>query len=259
MAATTAAAAVVAATPAAGEPTVYVPPRVTTPADRAPVAPPPYRATDHRDDRQPWWMWLLAVLGVILLGAIGFLGVQLLAGPTPSPSQTVGVTVPNCDDVPLATLRSQADDIDLTLSEDEEASQDVEEGRVIRCEPESGQRVEAGSTLVAVVSTGPGDVAVPRLRGQTEQQARDTLASFELAVGSIEREPDASVPDGSVIRSNPAEGVDVAAGSQVDLVISTGPTPSPTPSPTPVPTPTPTPVPTPAPTPVPTPTPTPTP
>ncbi len=34
-----AAAAVVAATPAAGEPTVYVPPRVTTPADRAPVAP----------------------------------------------------------------------------------------------------------------------------------------------------------------------------------------------------------------------------
>ena len=254
-----AAAAVVAATPAAGEPTVYVPPRVTTPADRTPVAPPPYRATDRRDDRQPWWMWLLAVLGVILLGAIGFLGVQLLAGPTPSPSQTVGVTVPNCDDVPLATLRSQADDVDLTLSEDEEASQDVEEGRVIRCEPESGQRVEAGSTLVAVVSTGPGDVAVPRLRGQTEQQARDTLASFELAVGSIEREPDASVPDGSVIRSNPAEGVDVAAGSQVDLVISTGPTPSPTPSPTPVPTPTPTPVPTPAPTPVPTPTPTPTP
>ena len=38
-----AAAAVVAATPAAGEPTVYVPPRVTTPADRAPVLPPPSR------------------------------------------------------------------------------------------------------------------------------------------------------------------------------------------------------------------------
>jgi beta-lactam-binding protein with PASTA domain len=161
--------------------------------------------------------------------------------------------------VPLTTLRSQAEDANLTLREDEEASEDVDEGRVIRCDPESGQRVEEGSTLVAVVSSGPGEVAVPRLRGQTEQQARDTLASFELAVGSIEREPDPSVPDGSVIRSNPAEGVDVAAGSQVDLVISTGPTPSPTPSPTPVPTPTPTPVPTPAPTPVPTPTPSPTP
>ena len=77
-----AAAAVVAATPAAGEPTVYVPPRVTTPADRAPVVPPPSRAQERRDDRQPWWMWLLALLGVILLGAIGFLGVQLLANPS---------------------------------------------------------------------------------------------------------------------------------------------------------------------------------
>ena len=137
--------------------------------------------------------------------------------------------------------------MELTLVEEEESSDDVEEGRVIRCEPASGERVEQGSTLLAFVSTGPGDVAVPRLRGQTEQQARDTLASFDLAVGSIEREPDPSVPDGSVIRSNPAEGVDVAAGSQVDLVISTGPTPSPTPSPTPVPTPTPTPAPTPTP------------
>jgi eukaryotic-like serine/threonine-protein kinase len=250
---------VVAATPAAGEPTVYVPPRVTTPADRAPVVPPPSRAQERRDDRQPWWMWLLAVLGVVLLGAIGFLGVQLLAEPTPTPSQAVGVTVPTCDDVSLATLRSQAAELGLTLSEDEQASEDVDEGRVIRCEPETGQRVEEGSTLVAVVSSGPGEVAVPRLRGQTEQQARDTLAGFDLRVGSIEREPDPSVPDGSVIRSNPAEGVDVPSGSQVDLVISTGPTPSPTPSPTPVPTPTPTPVPTPVPTPTPTPVPTPTP
>jgi eukaryotic-like serine/threonine-protein kinase len=254
-----AAAAVVAATPPAGEPTVYVPPRVTTPADRAPVLPPPSRTAARQDEGQRWWVWLLALLGVILLGAIGFFGFQLLGSPSPSSSPTVGVLVPQCENVGLTTLRSQATDMELTLVEEEESSDDVEEGRVIRCDPSSGERVEQGSTLIAFVSTGPGDVAVPRLRGQTEQQARDTLSSFDLSVGSIEREPDASVPDGSVIRSNPAEGVEVAAGSQVDLVISTGPTPSPTPSPTPVPTPTPTPVPTPTPTPVPTPTPTPTP
>jgi hypothetical protein len=245
-----------AAVVAAGEPTVYVPPRVTTPADRAPVVPPPSRTSERRDDRQPWWMWLLAVLGVMLLGAFGFLGVQLLANPSASPSPSIAlVTVPNCDDVALPTLRSETDELGLSLTREEEASQDVEEGRVIRCEPATGAEVEEGSALRVVVSTGPGEVAVPRLRGQTEQQARDTLASFDLNVGSIEREPDPSVPDGSVIRSNPAEGVDVAAGSQVDLVISTGPSPSPTPSPTPVPTPTPTPVPTPTPSPTPSPTP----
>src|SRR5687768_2025885 len=38
-----AAGAAVATTPPGGEPTIYVPPRVTRPADRAPVAPPPRR------------------------------------------------------------------------------------------------------------------------------------------------------------------------------------------------------------------------
>ena len=126
---------------------------------------------------QPWWLWLLAVLGVLLLGAIGFLGVQLLGGPSPSPSQTVGVNVPNCDDVALTTLRSQAEDANLTLREEEEASEDVDEGRVIRCEPESGQRVEEGSTLVAIVSTAParspfrGCAARPSSRPATRLRA----------------------------------------------------------------------------------------
>jgi eukaryotic-like serine/threonine-protein kinase len=250
-----AAGAVAAATPPTGEPTVYVPPRVTTPADRAPVMPPP---TTRRDEGQPWWMWVLALLGVLLLGAIGFLGVQLLSGPTASPSPSIAlVTVPSCDDVALTTLRSQADELGLTVERENVSSDEVDQGRVIRCEPASGQEVEEGQSLVAFVSSGPGEVAVPRLRGQTEQQARDTLASFDLSVGSIDREPDVSIPEGSVIRSSPAEGVDVETGSQVDLVISTGPTPSPTPSPTPTPTPVPTPTPTPAPTPTPSPTPSP--
>src|SRR6187399_1174976 len=82
------AAAVAAATPPAGEPTVYVPPRVTYPSDRAPVAQPPKE--ERRDEGTPWWTWLLAILGILLLGLIGFLGVQLLGGlgesPSPSPS-----------------------------------------------------------------------------------------------------------------------------------------------------------------------------
>ena len=77
VAAAGAVAAAVATTPPAGEPTVYIPPRVTTPADRMPVAPPP-RRTDYDDDGQPWWIWLLAGLAIVLLGAIGFLAVQLL-------------------------------------------------------------------------------------------------------------------------------------------------------------------------------------
>jgi hypothetical protein len=242
-----------AATPPAGEPTIYVPPRVTRPADRVPVAPPPRRAAPpprDRDDGQPWWIWILAVLAVVLLGAIGFLAAELLGdGPEPTPEPSAAqVTVPDCEDVALTTFRSQARDAGLEVETESEPSDDIEQGRVIRCDPASGEQVNEGSTLLVYVSSGAESVAVPRLRGQTLDQAQDTLAGVGLSVGGIDRVPDPTVPEGSVISTDPVEGVDVEPGSQVDLVLSTGPTPSPTPSPTPEPTPTPTPVPTPAPT-----------
>jgi hypothetical protein len=251
----------VATTPRAGEPTVYVPPRVTRPADRMPVAPPPRRMDPYeadRDDGQPWWIWLLAILAIVLLGAIGFLAAQLLGGfggatPTPTPT-AVTVTVPLCEGVPVTTLRTQLADLDLLADEAQENSDDVEDGNVIRCEPASGESVPEGSTVRVFVSSGEELVTVPSLSGQTLSQAETTLREFDLRVGDIRREPHTSVPDGSVITSDPPPGTEATAGSQIHLIVSTGPTPSPSPSPTPVPTPAPTPVPTPAPTPVPTPT-----
>jgi serine/threonine-protein kinase len=250
------AAAAAATTPAGGEPTVYVPPRVTRPADRQPVAPPPRRVDVHpreRDDGQPWWIWLLAILAVFLLGAIGFLAVQLFGlfgGPEESPTPTAAiVTVPACDDVALTTLRRQAERIGLEVNEPEdEASEDVNEGRVIRCDPESGSDVAEGTAITPYVSSGAETVEVPRLRGQTEAQAIQTLRDADLRPGEITREPDQEIAAGSVISSDPTQGTDVPAESQVDLVISEGPSPSPTPSPTPTPTPSPTPAPTPVPT-----------
>ncbi len=244
-----------ATTPRGGEPTVYVPPRVTRPADRQPVAPPPRRADPYRrerDEGQPWWIWLLALLAVILLGAIGFLAVQLLglAGPEESPSPSIElVTVPECEDVALTALRQQAAARGLEVNPpEEEPSDEVEEGRVIRCDPESGEEVEEGFAITPIVSSGADAVEVPRLRGQTEAQALVTLERADLQLGSRSFEPDQTVPEGSVIRSDPAAGVEVSPGTQIDLVISEGPTPSPSPTPTPTPTPQPTPVPTPVPT-----------
>jgi len=257
--------AAVATTPPAGEPTVYVPPRVTRPADRIPVAPPPRRADPYqrqRDDGQPWWMWLLAVLAVFLLGAIGFLAVQLLGGFAPSdasPTPSVGqAIIPECEDVSLTSLRAEAEELGLRVTTEPEDSDDVEDGNVIRCAPASGIQVDEGSEIIAFVSSGAELVEVPRLRGQTLSQATVTLERAGFDLGSITEEFDPEVNEDSVIRSVPTEGVDHPRGEQVDLVISRGPTPSPSPSPTPVPTPSPTPTPIPTPTPTPTPTPGPT-
>jgi serine/threonine-protein kinase len=200
-------------------------------------------------------MWLLALLAVILLGAIGFLGAQILGGltpgSTPSPSAET-FEMPNWVGDPIAQVRTEAETAGLELQVEREFSEDVEEGRVISTDPPAGEQVSEGDTVTAVVSRGAEQVAVPRLIGQTRAEATATLAEAGLRLGSVTQEP-SSEPEGTVLRSDPAEGVEVEPGDQVDIVLSSGPTPAPTPSPTPQPTPTPEPTPTPDPTATPTP------
>ena len=247
-----------APTPTSGEPTVYIPPPVAMPSDRAPrsAAPPPRRsqaAPYGSGQGQPWWIWLLALLAVVLLGAIGFLGAQVLGnlGPatTPSPS-AAQISVPNWEGQTITSVRISADEAGLVLDERNEASDTIELNRVIRTDPAAGERVREGDTVIVYVSSGADTVSVPRLIGQTRDEARATLEAAGLQLGQVTEEPAAQAA-GTVIRSDPPASTDWARGDQVDIVLSTGPTPSPTPSPTP--TPTPTPVPTPTPTPVPTP------
>ncbi len=244
--------------PAAGEPTVYVPPRVTLPSDRAAIsgmppggAPPrrPMASRRQEPQPQPWWMWLLAVLGILLLATIGFLGAQLLGGlgpgKTPGPSAQT-VSVPNWVDDPIAGVRVSAESLGLQLDITQQPSDTVAVDRVISTDPQAGASVAVGSTITVVVSSGKEQVLVPILVGQTRAEAIGTLTAAGLNLGSVTSQPSGQ-PAGEVISSDPTAGVSVGKGSQVNLVLSLGPTPSPSPSPSPIPTATPSPSPSPTP------------
>ena len=246
-------AAAVAALPPRGEPTVYVPPRVARPSDRAPVAPPPYRPvmTERRRDGQPWWIWLLALLAIVLLGTIGFLAAQVFSGlgspsTTPSPSAQTA-TIPPLEGKTITEARQALNGLGPSLTVrvgPSEASDTVDEGRVIRTDPPAGSAVADGATVTIIASSGKGDVNVPPIIGQDLQTARANLEAAGLRLGNVDREnsPDA---EGTVIRTTPVVGSPVPADTPVDVVLSLGPTPSPSPSPTEPPA---TPAPTPAPT-----------
>jgi serine/threonine-protein kinase len=193
---------------------------------------------------QPWRTWLLVLLALLLLGLIGFLGVQILGSLTPtspSPSASASFSLPDYTGEVIAAARRDADDRGLDVQPNKRAASDeVEEGHVISTDPPAGTPVSAGDKITFTVSSGPETVPVPGLIGQTEQQAIDTLRSVGLAEGNVSHRADAA-PEGRVIATDPQEGVEWPKGRQVDLVLSSGPTPEPaTPTPQPA-TPTPAP------------------
>jgi serine/threonine-protein kinase len=231
--------------------TPVVPPPVIVPVVDPPVEhmpPPPAAAVPPPLKKgTPWWIWVLALLAVLMLGAMGFLGARLLGafGPEGEPSPSADVfDLPNWVGDPIAAVRLQAEDLNLVLDEQPEASSDVEKDTVISTDPRPGQQVTEGDTIVVVVSAGEETVKVPVLIGQNREEARDTLVAADLQLGLVSEET-SDQPEGTVIRSNPASGTEVATGSQVDIVLSSGPTPTPVPTPTPAPTPTPPPPPSP--------------
>ncbi|MDR3766473.1 MAG: Stk1 family PASTA domain-containing Ser/Thr kinase [Butyricicoccus sp.] len=107
----------------------------------------------------------------------------------------------------------------------EEASDEIEKGRVIRTDPGKGTKVTKDDTITIYVSTGKEQetVKVPDVTGMTLDKAKDMLKSYGLTVGETHNEESDS-PVGQVFRQSIEEGTKVAEGSSVDLYISKGKT-----------------------------------
>ena len=86
----------------------------------------------------------------------------------------------------------------------------------------SNEQRPAGTIVTLTVSAGRGEVEVPRLAGQTIDDARVTLARLGL-VDRVEREFSTEFSVETVIRSSPEAGAAVERGSVIALVVSQGP------------------------------------
>ncbi len=82
--------------------------------------------------------------------------------------------------------------------------------------------VATDTTVTAVFAPQQAMVTVSDVSGMPADQAQAIFAGAGLTVSVAEERSD-SVPAGQVIRQEPASGVQVAAGTQVRLVVSSGP------------------------------------
>lgn len=128
-----------------------------------------------------------------------------------------------------------------------EESTEVEPGIVMSSNPAAGESVREGEAVTIVVAKEPEetDVTVPDLVGASKDAAEAQLRELGLAVQN--QSEHSQEPAGTVLRTEPGAGTEVAPGTTVTIVTSLEPEPAPDPDPDPDPGPDPDPDPDPAP------------
>ena len=109
----------------------------------------------------------------------------------------------------VAELEAMGLDVELDFRE---ARGGRDEGEVIRTDPDEGEEVDQGSTVVVVVAGG--QVTVPDVAGATLEDARATLEAADLSVGMV-----FGPGDGRVQETVPLIDTEVDPGAAIDLVM----------------------------------------
>ena len=109
---------------------------------------------------------------------------------------------------------------------EEETSETVEAGRVIRTEPEAGYPLSAGQTVTLYVSTGPSTKTgvMPDIVNQSLETAKKILdrQGLNLEIVEVEEQND-DVEENYIIRTEPAAKEELETAQIVTLYVSTGP------------------------------------
>jgi beta-lactam-binding protein with PASTA domain len=106
----------------------------------------------------------------------------------------------------------------------------IAHGRVIGTNPPTGTETQLGSTVVVLVSSGPAQLRVPEVVGESQKGAEGSIANAGLTVGPITTVPSTSQSPGTVLSQTPTAGASVPAGSTVSLTVAQAPTEVPVPN-----------------------------
>jgi eukaryotic-like serine/threonine-protein kinase len=132
------------------------------------------------------------------------------------------VAVPQVVGLTVSSARGRLQKAGLDPSEREENSDTVEKGRVVSVSPTEGQKVDKGSSVTLVVSSGKPQAAVPNVVGKSFDEAQSTLQAAGFKVTRKDKESEDKDP-GTVLAQTPKGGVQIDSGSTIALTVAKEP------------------------------------
>jgi eukaryotic-like serine/threonine-protein kinase len=183
------------------------------------TAVPPYQYGDQIDGGEPpprSYRALLWVLGLlVVLGAVGALAYLLFGGG----GKTYGVPLVN--GLTQAKAEQAITSAHLKAGVVDQANSTVGKGLVIKSNPTEGNNVPANTVVTLYVSTGPQQVTVPNVVGETSATAQSTLTGKGLNVKQVS-DATSTEAKGTVTKQSPPSNATVSPGSTVTIYVSGG-------------------------------------
>ncbi|MGO1592898.1 MAG: Stk1 family PASTA domain-containing Ser/Thr kinase [Ancrocorticia sp.] len=145
--------------------------------------------------------------------------------PDPGPSTTAVqmVDVPDLDGLDRDQIEAALDDAGLDYKSGiPQPSDSVEEGLFISSSPAPGDRVEIGSEVEVVLSTGPDKVAVPNIVGMSMSEASEALSEVDLRIGSSTSVDSAEYAKDEVASQSPGANESVEKDTAIDIEVASG-------------------------------------
>jgi len=204
-----------------GAPSVFVDPGPDTRAHSPVGSHSPVQAHAPVSGPQPRrrrWRGVLVATALLVVAVVG--GWLLL-----SAGRTTTRAVPALVDTSGSSARSLLVELGWLVEERYDRRDGSLEGQVLSMQPPGGTRLEAGETVVLVVSLGPARLPVPDdLVGVSVEEAGRRLEAAGLTLGTVSSEKDEAVAVGLVLSVTTVDET-LPQGSEVDLVVSGGPQP----------------------------------
>jgi serine/threonine-protein kinase len=185
--------------------------RAVTRREQAPVPVAAAAAPPRRRRRGP----LVVLLAVLLAVAVGVGAWWFGFARYTSTPGVLGLTEQ------AASAKLTGAGLTVTIG-DPAYSDTVAAGLVLRTDPSAGDRVLNGGTVTITLSKGVEQYQLPNLAGKSLDQAQDALTAIKMSYGKRVDRWSETVPEGQVIRTDPAAGATLRPGTPVDVWVSRG-------------------------------------
>src|SRR3954471_3238352 len=130
--------------------------------------------------------------------------------------------VPSVDGLTRSQARSRLQDAGFDIEERRESSDSVASGKAIRTSPPSQTRLEKGSQVILLLSTGVEQVEIPDVTGQQFDSATKELQDRGFKVQRNDQVTDDEDP-GTVLKQSPGANQKIDKGSTVTLAVAKEP------------------------------------